>query len=87
LSSRAEDQSERAQGAWHLRVLEPADDPDVLERVRRALRLKRREGEILARQLPGAVRRGARTDLLPLLDRLLAAGLRAELVRRPPGLG
>jgi len=87
LSSRAEDQSERAQGTWQLRVLEPADDPAVVERVRRVLRLKRREAALLAGQLPGAVRRGARTDLEPLLERLLHAGLRAELVRRDPSLG
>jgi hypothetical protein len=82
VSTRAEDQRERALGIWQLVVLEPADDPTVVERVRRVLRLKRREAGLLAEQMPGPVRRGARADLQPLLERLTLAGLRAELVRR-----
>jgi hypothetical protein len=76
------DQRERALGSWALVVEEDPSQPQRLEAVRRALRLKRFEATALAARLPGTVRRGARVDLAPLLDRLQAAGLRAELVRR-----
>lgn len=82
MSTRAEDQSERAHGTWQLCVLESGEDPITVDRVRRALRMKRGEREVLARKLPGPVRRGARTDLEPLLERLKTAGLRAEIARR-----
>ena len=80
--SHADDQHERAHGTWALVVSEDPRQPDRLEMVRRVLRFKRFELPDLARRLPGAVRRGARTDLLPLLERLRAKGITAELVRR-----
>lgn len=81
-SEHAVHQLERALGVWGLIVEEEPDEPRRLERIRRALRLKRFETPDLARRLPGCVRRGARIDLLPLLDRLHEAGVRAQLVQR-----
>ena len=80
--SHATDQRERALGTWALVVEEDPALPDRLEAVRRALRFKRFEAADLARRLPGPVRRGAHVDLAPLLARLRAAGIQAELVRR-----
>jgi len=78
-------QLERAQGRWELVVSEDPCASERLEKVRRALRLKRFERSELASKLPGTVRRGAYIDLLPLLERLRAAGLAADLVERRGG--
>ena len=84
-AERLRDQRERALGTWALVVLDAASTRAELERIRRALRVHRRDRELLSSKLPGEVRRGARVDLEPLLTRLAAAGCRAELRQRQTG--
>jgi len=74
-------QLERACKTWSLVVHEDPSVSERLELVRRILRLKRFEAGALAARLPGVVRRGAQVDLQPLLERLTAAGIRAELLK------
>jgi hypothetical protein len=83
-SAAREAQLERAQGAWELRIHESGDDPRRFLVLRRLLRMKSFEADALRARLPGAVRRGARVDLQPLLDRLTQAGIAATLERRAP---
>jgi len=80
--SHESDQRERALGTWILVVEEDPAQPERLEVVRKALRLKRFEAQALAARLPGVVRRGARVDLAPVLSRLQEAGVQAQLIRR-----
>jgi len=77
------DQRERAQGSWELVVQVDPGDESALENLRRALRFPRSDREVLRAKLPGAVRRGARVDLVPLCEKLRARGLCAEVRRRP----
>ena len=74
-------QRERAQQSWELFVHE-APSRTVLAALRRILRVKRSELEIVSRALPGVVRRGARVDLEDLDVRLREQGIRCELRRR-----
>jgi hypothetical protein len=83
-SAAREAQLERAQGAWELVIHESGEDPRRVLVLRRLLRMKSFEAEALRARLPGAVRRGARVDLQPILDRLTQAGVVATLERRPP---
>ncbi len=55
--------------------------PELLEAVRKLLRIKRFEYEAFAEALPGVVRRGAELDLAPIEKRLVELGVRAELRR------
>lgn len=82
---RLETQRERAQKTWALVVLvDPESEPEMVEKVRSVLRIKRFELEQLKARLPGPVRYGARVDLTPLLARLREIGVIAELRRRSP---
>jgi len=77
-------QRERAEGRWVLVIREARLSREQLGHVRRVLRVHRGElADFLAR-LPGGVRRGARVDLLPLVEALRAGGVGADLVRRDP---
>jgi hypothetical protein len=79
----ARDQRERARGTWELVVHETAgDDERRFSVLRRVLRMKSFEAGALRARLPGPVRRGARVDLEPLLERLVRLGFRASLERR-----
>jgi hypothetical protein len=78
-----EAQLERARKTWALVVLvEPDGPPELIEKVRATLGIKRFELEELRARLPGPVRYGARVDLTPFLARLQEAGVAAELRRR-----
>jgi len=57
-------------------------DPDRTRALFRTLRVKRFEREALLDRLPGVVRRGARIDLLPIVEELTRAGIDARLERR-----
>jgi hypothetical protein len=75
------DQAERATRHWALVVhLDPPASRRLLKAARSILRIKSFEVAELERRLPGPVRFGARVDLEPLLARLLAAGVQAEIV-------
>lgn len=82
----SEAQWERAQQTWALRVEERPEslDPEQTRALFRTLRVKRFERPALLARLPGVVRRGARVDLLPLVEDLVRAGIEARLERRPP---
>ncbi len=95
-SEEARDQHERAHGTWALVVREGGDAPPAtLRALCSVLRIKRFEVDGFRERLPGIVRRGARVDLVPLRDALLAAGVRVDLVLHrelrdrsaPPGAG
>jgi hypothetical protein len=76
-------QLERALGSWELRVHEHLERSDPrFTALRRALRVKSFEAAALLEKLPGSVRRGARADLAPLLERLQQLGLQASLEPR-----
>jgi len=75
-------QIERARGSWELVVQLDAREAEAVERLRRALRFTRADREALRAMLPGAVRRGARVDLLPMLEKLRSLGIPAEIRRR-----
>jgi hypothetical protein len=80
---RCRDQLERALGTWELVVHEdPQTDAARFAVLRRVLRVKSFEAEALRHRLPGPVRRGARADLMPLLERLQRLGIHASLERR-----
>jgi DNA-binding transcriptional regulator PaaX len=73
-------QRERAHQSWEL-VIFDSPRPEVLEALRKILRVKRFELEAAAAALPGAIRRGARIDLAPLESALTAVGIRCQLRR------
>ena len=77
-------QRERAEGRWVLVIREARLDREQLGHVRRVLRVHRSELAGFLARLPGGVRRGARVDLLPLVEALREAGIGADLVRRDP---
>jgi hypothetical protein len=80
---RARAQWERAHGAWELLVHERPEPGDPrFTALRRTLRVKSFEAQALLDKLPGPVRRGARIDLEPLLERLQPLGLRVSLEPR-----
>ncbi len=81
----SEAQRERAQQTWALHVEEDPEslDPERARALFRTLRVKRFERSALLARLPGVVRRGARVDLLPLVEDLVRAGIEARLERRP----
>jgi hypothetical protein len=82
-SDPARDQLERARGTWVLLIHAGADtDGRRFGALRRILRVKSFEAESLRARLPGPVRRGARVDLLPLLQRLEQLGIPASLELR-----
>jgi phosphoglycolate phosphatase len=76
------DQFERAHGSWELVVELDGEDEQAVEGLRRALRFSRSDRSMLRAMLPGAVRRGARVDLLPMLEKLRERGLDAKIRRR-----
>jgi 2-methylcitrate dehydratase PrpD len=79
----ARDQLERARGTWVLVIHESSESAaGRFPALRRVLRLKSFEADALRSRLPGPVRRGARVDLLPILERLKRLGVRATLERR-----
>ena len=78
MSERDEAQRERAEKRWEL-VIEEAATPAVLSAMRRVLRVKRFELPTAAATLPGVVRRGARVDLAPLAEALVAEGVRCRV--------
>ena len=72
-------QIERATGAFVL-VIESQPATELEWRaLRQALRLSRADDQWLRSRVPGVVRKGAREDLLPLLDRVLECGHRASI--------
>ena len=73
---------ERASGRFQIRIDAVPVDDAALHRLRRALRLSRADLPWLKSRLPGVVRRGAKVDLLPILDRIHEAGHAARLERR-----
>jgi hypothetical protein len=76
------EQADRAAGRYELRVdVTPADEAEW-RRLRLALRLSRADLEWLKAHAPGVVRRGARSDLRPLLERLQAQGFSASIETR-----
>jgi len=78
---------ERREGAWELVILEPATCPlAVVRGLRSALALSVQGLAALKKRLPGVLQVGARADLDPVLQRLVAEGVRAEL-RRAPTVG
>jgi hypothetical protein len=78
---------ERREGAWEFVILEPAACPLVVARgLRSALGLSVHGLAALKKQLPGVLQVGARADLDPVRQRLVAEGVRAEL-RRAPTVG
>jgi hypothetical protein len=77
-------QRERAEGRWVLVIREARLSREQLGHVRRVLRVHRSELAGFLARLPGEVRRGARVDLLPLVEALRAGGVGADLVRRDP---
>lgn len=79
-----ERQRERALGSYELRIDTRPDGDAAWKSLRRALRLSRADDAWLRARVPGVVRRGARVDLLPYLERVHAAGHAAELVPRDP---
>lgn len=80
-------QRERARGRYELRIERRPQDEAGWKSLRRALRLSRADDAWLRERVPGVVRRGARVDLLPYLERVRAAGHAAELAAREGGEG
>lgn len=80
-SSARIDQLERARGSWELVVQIDPNDDALLETLRRVLRFPRSDRQRLVEMLPGPVRRGARSDLHVVLEKLHAAGFDAEVRR------
>lgn len=75
-------QRERSEGAFELHIdVAPADEAGF-HLLRRALRLPRSDVLWLKERVPGVVRRGARVDLLAVLDRVRETGHHATLRRR-----
>lgn len=74
-------QWERARQSWELFV-DVSPLATSYRQLLRILRVKRTERADLRARLPGVVRRGARVDLLPLLESLRAAGIACDLRRR-----
>lgn len=67
-------QVERATGAYVLLIeVRPANEL-AWRALRRALRLSRADDQWLRERVPGVVRKGACVDLLPVRDRVSAAG-------------
>jgi hypothetical protein len=76
------EQRERGAGAFELHIdVAPADDAGFRS-LRRALRLPLSDVPWLKERVPGVVRRGARVDLLAVLDRVRDSGHHATLRRR-----
>jgi hypothetical protein len=77
-----ESELERQSGAWELFIHEPADCTlTVASGIRTALGLSVVELGALKRRLPCAILTGAYVDLDPVCQRLVAAGVRAEIRR------
>jgi hypothetical protein len=75
-----ESELERRQAAWELVVLEPGNCPTIIARgLRSALGLSILELDALKRRLPCVIQMGAYADLSSLLQRLIKAGVRAEI--------
>jgi len=80
-------QRERARGAFELWVPAAPQSEEQWRVLRRALRFPRSDDALLRRRVPGAVRIGAREDLLSDLERLRAAGIEAAVRPRSAGPG
>jgi len=80
--ARARLQRERAEGAFEIHVEDRPGDDDWRP-LRRALRLSRADLVWLKQRVPGVVRRGAEVDLAPVVERIVATGIRASLRPRP----
>ncbi len=78
---------ERRAGAWELVIHEPATCPMAVSRgIRSALGLSILGLSALKKRLPAVLQIGARVDLEPVWQRLVAEGVRAEL-RPVPTVG
>lgn len=75
-------QQERAMGAYVLVIDTPPSNEPEWQALRKALRLSRADDAWLRERVPGVVRKGARLDLTPVRDRVLATGQRARVVER-----
>ncbi len=78
-AQRDRDQHERSRGAFVLRVESVPTTAAGWQSLRRALRFSRADEPQLREAVPGVVRRGARVDLLPLLDWLNERGFEAGI--------
>jgi hypothetical protein len=73
---------ERQQGAWELVIqVLPSAALDAVSRIRKALGLSVAEVGALKKRLPCVWMVGARTDLEPILAKLITAGVPAEIRR------
>lgn len=75
----AESQRERAAGSFVLVIEAPPSSEADWKRLRRALGFSRADDPWLRARIPGIVRRGARVDLLQVLERVRQAGVSARL--------
>lgn len=75
-------QHERAMGAFVLVIESLPMNESEWRALRQALRLSRADEVWLRERVPGAVRKGARLDLVPVRDRVLETGQRAPVVER-----
>ena len=75
-------QQERATGAYVLIIDTLPSNEQAWQALRKALRLSRADETWLRERVPGVVRKGARLDLTPMRDRVLATGQRARVVER-----
>lgn len=78
-ADRASSQRERAAGAFALVIEEVPTSAAAWKRLRRALGFSRADEPWLRARIPGIVRRGARVDLVQVLERVREAGHSARL--------
>jgi hypothetical protein len=78
-------QLERARGAFVLRVEKAPTTEEGWKSLRQALRFSRADDAWLRTQVPGAVRRGAKSDLEEVLGRVEKAGHAGCVARRNEG--